>query len=93
MRQISKCQRCAACCTEKTVALTEADVERISKRTSVNFYRVRMTGSKIMNWKEHQERQYCVFLNLNTKRCDIYEDRPQVCKEYLCDKIVFPEEA
>ena len=86
---IKECERCAACCTEKTVALSQEDVDRISERSSINFYRVRGTGSKIMNWKDHQERQYCVFLNLNTKRCDIYEDRPKVCKEYLCDKITF----
>jgi Fe-S-cluster containining protein len=55
----------------------------------VNFYRVRNTGSKIMNWKEHQNKQYCIFLNVNTKRCDIYEDRPKVCREYICDKINF----
>jgi len=42
-----------------------------------------------MNWKEHQNKQYCIFLNVNTKRCDIYEDRPKVCREYICDKINF----
>ncbi len=82
-----ECERCAKCCTEKTIALSDSDVNRIQQKTSVQFFRVRNTGSKIMNWKEHQEKQYCIFLNVNTFQCSIYPDRPQVCKEYYCPKI------
>ncbi|MCK5630828.1 MAG: YkgJ family cysteine cluster protein, partial [Nanoarchaeota archaeon] len=33
---------------------------------------------------------YCVFLNKENMLCSIYEERPQVCKDYTtdrCDKI------
>lgn len=29
----------------------------------------------------------CPFTDLETKRCDIYEQRPEICKDFHCSKI------
>ena len=82
-----ECNSCAKCCIEKTVALSTEDVERIQRIRSSPFFRTRITGSKVMYWKEHQGKSLCVFLNPNTYKCEIYEHRPQVCREYYCETI------
>lgn len=81
--------KCAACCIEKTVSLSSEDVERIGHYyTNTKFFRVRNTGVKIMNWKEHNDKKICIFLNPNTYKCDIYDVRPQVCKEFFCNQTI-----
>jgi Fe-S-cluster containining protein len=79
-----ECEKCGKCCTNKTICLNDQDIEKISKRYSLPFFKIRTTGVKIMHWKQHQNEYLCVFLNPITKQCGIYEDRPQVCKEYKC---------
>ncbi len=80
-----KCKKCAKCCTEKTVCLSDQDIAIISAQYSFPFFRVRNTGVKLMNWKEHNSRYICVFLSPMTKHCEIYNIRPKVCREYYCD--------
>ena len=80
---------CSKCCIEKTVCLSDEDVERIQRIRSTPFFRTRVTGSKILYWKEHEDRQYCIFLNPDTLRCEIYKHRPKVCQKYFCDDILF----
>jgi Fe-S-cluster containining protein len=79
-----KCSQCARCCKETTVCLNNEDIERISKKYS-SFFIVRKTGVKIMKWKQNKEKYICIFLNPENETCEIYEDRPKVCKEYYCN--------
>ena len=82
------CKKCAKCCIEKTIALSDDDIKKIQTHISTSFFRIRNTGSKVMNWKECKDRQICVFLNPENYLCNIYKYRPKVCKEYICDELI-----
>jgi len=79
-----KCKQCAKCCTEKTVAITTEEVQIISEQCKSNFYRVRNTGVKILNWKQHGNQKICMFLSPYSNQCLIYNIRPGVCKNFNC---------
>jgi Fe-S-cluster containining protein len=80
-----ECYRCTNCCTSTTVSLNDEDINRISQKCSSSFFRTRNTGVRILNWKEINGRRICIFLNLELKECMIYDDRPEVCKQYSCN--------
>jgi len=82
-----KCLKCAECCISKTVSLIESDIERITTITELNFYRIRSTGVKVLNWKLCDDLHMCIFLNPKTRLCEIYEDRPLTCKNFYCGRV------
>ena len=79
-----ECQKCAKCCIEKTVPISELEIERISKISDLPFFRTRISGSRVLNWYQHKNHYYCIFLNSDTLTCNVYKDRPKVCQEYYC---------
>ena len=82
-----KCFKCGQCCWMSTIALTDEDVERISKNTTISFYRVRVTGAKVLNWKPYKDSHCCVFFDPKSCICTIYELRPYICQEFFCYKV------
>ncbi len=82
-----QCLKCGDCCHAKTIPLLTEDIERISKITDIKFYRTRNTGATVLNWKPHSDFYVCIFFNVQTKLCNIYQNRPFVCKEYYCGKV------
>ena len=82
-----KCLKCGKCCTEKTVTLSDLDIIRILEITDITFYRIRNTGSKVLNWKSNNNSHICIFLNPHDKLCTIYNHRPFVCREHYCANI------
>lgn len=81
-----KCLQCGECCHAKTISLTEEDVRRISKVTDLNFYRIRNTGAKVLNWKPYKDFYVCIFFNTENKECQIYQNRPFICQKFYCQK-------
>ena len=66
------CQRCGRCCSTRTIINDSKGKERKALEKLA-----KITG----------ERQ-CKHLTFSTgvATCDIYENRPLFCREYLCDK-------
>lgn len=77
-----KCSNCGQCCSN-LLPMTIAEINRIRKY-------IRLHGIK------EQKHLYptvkplldavCPFRNNDKKRCEIYEVRPAICREFQCDK-------
>jgi Fe-S-cluster containining protein len=70
------------CCP--TVHFTDEEKEAVGKPE--RFWRNRDGWWSITRVEEYAEetRTYCTFVTADY-RCEIYEKRPQVCREYVCD--------
>jgi Fe-S-cluster containining protein len=81
------CERCKEdhkCCKKFGVTLSADEV-------SSNFFQ-----KKLVSLTENglligyvfillrRENGSCIYFNEETKKCEIYENRPQTCKNYLC---------
>jgi Fe-S-cluster containining protein len=86
------CTRCPAyCCTYTRIAVEPRDIARLAKRFEIlpETARRRFTeegeepGERVLR---HQKDPIfgtaCAFLDLETRRCTVYEHRPGVCKSY-----------
>lgn len=84
--QVITCRKCSNCCRNTTVVLDEQDIANIRKHVGnhYEFFRIRKTGAKILNWKQHYENNVCIFLDPFSNQCEIYPFRPAVCKQYSC---------
>jgi Fe-S-cluster containining protein len=78
-----KCkERCGDCCCEipMTPELIKKHKDKIQvpilKETEVQHFP--QASEVILNTKD----KMCVFLNRKTRRCEIYEDRPKLCRDY-----------
>lgn len=92
MSQFYSCDRCPSyCCSYARIQVTERDVVRLAKRFDVtaNEARRRFTkkgeepGERVL--KHQPDAIYgtiCQFLDLETRRCTIYESRPSVCRSF-----------
>jgi Fe-S-cluster containining protein len=78
------CTVCANCCKVASVALSERDIERLSKSMRISRakflaeYTVENQADKTIDLKRTEDG--CVFLN--GKDCLIYEDRPDICRNF-----------
>lgn len=67
---------CRAACCRLPFALTESEVRDGSLQWSIDHPFVRSAGKD----------GYCVYLDRDTMKCTIYEQRPAVCRNFLCRK-------
>ena len=94
MRGTSKprynCAKCPAyCCTYPRTAVTDNDIKRLAKGLgkSVAYVREKYTkvvqGERVLRHK-HDEifDTCCKFLDVETRKCTIYEHRPRVCRSF-----------
>ncbi|HSC53083.1 MAG TPA: YkgJ family cysteine cluster protein [Phnomibacter sp.] len=78
------CLSCANCCKKMTPTLTKKDKQRIAEHLDIPVkafkekYLVYDKDEK--DWRMQQ--QPCVFLNLETNKCNIYEFRPDDCRGF-----------
>lgn len=74
------CAEVRVCCTETEMTLTRADVERIKVLGhSAKDYLVRVTAGfcELKNVDG-----YCYFYDRDSKKCQIYDARPEGCRWY-----------
>lgn len=86
------CAKCPAfCCTYPRVPVTRADVARLARRFGIGEEdaRRRFTkaghekGERVLRHRQDAVFQTaCRFLHSETRRCTVYEDRPQACRDY-----------
>ena len=79
----NKCENCGKCCLDTEMILSRQDIESIKNSYSDNLRKQDFV------FKNEDERfqlnnidGHCVFLDYSTKKCKIYEFRPQGCKFY-----------
>jgi uncharacterized protein len=89
------CSKCPAyCCSYPIIALTKYDVVRLAKHfgLSVEEAERRFTRSahgykRVMRRKRDEHfGKACRFLDPETRRCTIYEARPEVCRRFPAHK-------
>lgn len=85
------CLKCPGyCCTYPLISVTDADLERLAARFEVStetaakrFTKRSRDGERVLR---HQHDPIfdssCRFLDVESRRCTIYEDRPAACREY-----------
>lgn len=82
--QESDCLKCANCCKKMTPTLKTADKKRIATHLGLTvpaFTRQYLEyDKKDKDWRMQQ--QPCVFLDLNTNKCNIYAVRPADCSGF-----------
>ncbi|MGA7614690.1 MAG: YkgJ family cysteine cluster protein [Thermoanaerobaculia bacterium] len=89
-KMLYDCSRCPAyCCSYPKINVSRSDISRIAKRFGVTVENARRRFTKIYEGERvlrHQKDEIygtiCRFLDLESRRCTIYEDRPEVCREY-----------
>ena len=79
----NNCQDCGNCCRETEMILSDRDIARIMKNGRKNLLPnnfVDKTDDGFFQLKNING--HCVFFDLKTKLCKIYENRPQGCRFY-----------
>ena len=89
-KTIYDCTKCPAyCCSYDRICVTNADIARLGIHFAVSFkdaerrYTKISLGSRVLRQqKDNIYKRGCLFLNLVTRRCAIYDARPAVCRNY-----------
>ncbi|NVM35896.1 MAG: YkgJ family cysteine cluster protein [Candidatus Lokiarchaeota archaeon] len=79
----NKCENCGKCCLETEMILSSEDIELINKNLNDNIGEgdfVFKNNNKHFQLKNIEG--HCKFLDLFSKKCKIYEFRPQGCRFY-----------
>ena len=90
-RRYYDCSKCPAycCAIYDLVEVTRGDVERLARHFGVDYE----TALRRFTKRDGEERvlrrkadpvlgRACRFLDLKTRRCTVYEARPQTCRDY-----------
>jgi Fe-S-cluster containining protein len=75
-----RCSNCGICCTETEMLLTLKDIKRLeNKGFSRNYFaEIDKEGYAVLK----NQNGYCVFYNLKTRLCSVYDERPSGCRIY-----------
>jgi len=84
------CSTCPAyCCSYDRIIVTKRDVNRLAKHfgvddeTALNRFTKVVDGEQVLrHQKDEIFGSVCMFLDVKTRRCSVYEARPGVCHEY-----------
>jgi len=84
------CSKCPAyCCSYDRIVVTKRDVNRLAKHFDIDpetalrrFTKIAEGEQVLRHQKDEIYGRICMFLDLKTRRCTIYEARPGVCHEY-----------
>jgi uncharacterized protein len=84
------CLKCPAyCCSYERISVGVRDIKRLARHFGIDAETARKRFTKTKEGEQvlrHQkDRIYgtvCMFLDIKTRRCTIYEARPGVCHEY-----------
>lgn len=74
------CSNCGVCCTETEMLLSKKDIKRLMDRgySQKQFVRYDKQGYATLKNRDG----YCVFYDLNNRKCSEYENRPSGCRVY-----------
>ncbi len=90
-RRSYDCSRCPAYCCSiyERVQVTRRDIKRLARHFDISYERASQRYTKLFQGERILRRkadpifgQACKFLDPETRRCTIYEARPQVCREF-----------
>ena len=76
----NKCEGCGRCCLETEMILSQQDIDLIISNKSCNEFFVFKNSNGDFQLKNIEG--HCVFFDLTSKNCSIYEYRPQGCRFY-----------
>lgn len=86
------CLRCPGyCCTYPQIPVKARDIRRLAKRFGITEEQARRRftkagddkGSRILRHRDDEIFDTaCMFLDAETRRCTVYEDRPSPCRDY-----------
>jgi len=84
------CTKCPAyCCSYDQIEVKELDVRRLTKHLEIDretfLERYTKQGDELPILRHQKDKYYgsvCVFLDQKTRRCTVYEARPNVCRVY-----------
>lgn len=85
------CAKCPGfCCTYPIISLSAFDIKRLAKRFGISekACRERYTkpdgegGRMMRHRKDDIFNSACQFLDAETRRCTVYENRPNACRAY-----------
>ncbi|MCW4045197.1 MAG: YkgJ family cysteine cluster protein [Candidatus Bathyarchaeota archaeon] len=82
-----RCLRCGVCCRETEMLLSNADIARLERKGYTKQFFVQYDKSGYATLRNHQG--YCVFYNVEKRRCGVYADRPLGCRIY---PVIYDEE-
>jgi Fe-S-cluster containining protein len=75
-----RCSNCGICCAETEMLLATKDIKRLENRGfSRNYFaEIDKEGYAVLR----NQNGYCVFYDLKTRRCSVYDNRPLGCRIY-----------
>src|SRR5215210_3875830 len=84
------CSKCPAyCCSYDSIIVTKWDLKRLARHfgidteTAAKKFTKTVEGEQVLrHQKDEIYGSICMFIDLKTRRCSIYEARPGVCHEY-----------
>ena len=86
------CGKCPAyCCTYPLIEVSRADVQRLAKHFGVDYataeerYTKYDAAEKARSLRHRGDENFgmaCQFLDPATRRCGVYEARPETCRDY-----------
>jgi Fe-S-cluster containining protein len=84
------CLKCPAyCCSYDRIIVTKRDLSRLAKHFGIEPETAQRRFTKIVEGEQvlrHQKDtvygSICMFIDLETRRCTVYQARPGVCHEY-----------
>jgi len=84
------CLKCPAyCCSYESISVGKRDLKRLARHFGIDVETAQTRFTKVVDGdvvlRHQKDRQFgtaCVFLDLETRRCTIYDVRPSVCHDY-----------
>jgi Fe-S-cluster containining protein len=84
------CLKCPAyCCSYDRIIVEKKDLTRLARHFGIDIETARRRFTKVAEGEQvlrHQKDKIygsiCMFIDMKTRRCSIYEARPGVCHEY-----------
>jgi Fe-S-cluster containining protein len=88
------CTKCPGyCCSHGRIAVSDHDISRLARFFGISArlarrrmsYRYRAGGVDeyvLRHHKDHIYKSVCRFLDRETRRCTVYDARPNVCRRY-----------
>jgi Fe-S-cluster containining protein len=79
-----KCSNCGECCTDM-LPVSERELQRIRQYAAKRKLSEHHSAPTLVIQKSFVDLS-CPFRNPMTRRCDIYDVRPEICRAFVCTK-------